>query len=148
MKSAKVHIRVEKSRKSFESENRVMPFFAIRAKFFTIAMFVGLTSAQAVQAQYPCNQTLGSNYGYQGPSNYGQPGMFPGQNNNFSSNYYSPNVYSPNNYSSMPSISVPSAYTQQMAIPNQSFYSSSVNYSSPHHSHHNWHPGHYMMGHY
>lgn len=122
-----------------------MLFRVLRVGFLTIAAIVGIGTMQTAQAQYSCGQSYGSGfggygsgygngygYGFQGPSFYGQQGM-----------------YSQSNYSPQPAYGFATGYAAPSPTINQSFYPSSSGYNSNHHHHsHPWHPGHYLMGHY
>ncbi len=135
-----------------------MLFRMLQIGCVVIVAFVG-RSAQSVQAQYPFGgQSCTNGNGYQGQSFYGQPGY--GQSGMFQnpgvSNFYMPGNYGPQNgYSPQPPFGYGGGYAMPGFNVNQSFYPSGLGYNTPapiqhnpsHHSHHAWHPGHYLFGH-
>lgn len=124
-----------------------MLFRLLRVGFLTVASVIGLGLSQSARAQFTCGQSYGAGYGggygggygFQGPSLYGQPGM-----------------YQQSNYLAQPSYGFGAGYAAQPTVVNQSFYPGNSGYNSGynqvdhhhHHSQHSWHPGHYLMGHY
>ena len=130
-----------------------MLFRMLQIGCVVITVFV-VTSAQSVQAQYPFGgQSCTNGNGYQGQSFYGQSGMFQNPGGNFGSNFYMPGNYGPQNgYSPQQPFGYGGGYASPGFNVNQSFYPSGMGYntSTPiqHHSHHAWHPGHYLFGHY
>ena len=118
-----------------------------------IAVFVAMP-APSVQAQYAFGgQSCSNGYGYQGQSFYGQSGMFQ---NPGGSNFYMPGNYgTQNGYSPQQPLGYGGGFASPGFNVNQSFYPSGMGYKTPapiqhhplHHSHHAWHPGHYLFGH-
>jgi len=110
-----------------------MLFRMLQIGCVVIVAFVG-RSAQSVQAQYPFGgQSCTNGNGYQGQSFYGPQ----------------------NGYSPQPPFGYGGGYAMPGFNVNQSFYPSGLGYNTPapiqhnpsHHSHHAWHPGHYLFGH-
>ena len=134
--------------------------------FAIIAVFVAMP-APSVQAQYAFGgQSCSNGYGYQGQSfygqsgygqpGYGQLGMFQNPGGNFGSNFYVPGNHGPQSgYSPQQTLGYAGGYYSPSMNVNQSFYPGSMSYNIPnpiqhqpsHHSHHAWHPGHYLFGH-
>lgn len=111
----------------------------VRKVLLLTAFSLGLGFTGAASGQQPCNQGYGvgyGGYGYQPQSPYG-----PISGGYAQQSYFGPNTYQPSG--------IPGGYAMPPA--GQNFNSYPVNVNVPiygHHNHHNWHPGHYLMGHY
>jgi len=116
---------------------------SLKAACFAVAFVLALGTTRSAQAQYSCGQGYGNGYAYQGQSYFGQPSWPPSYGGFQGTSLYG-------GYPQLPAMGYPSVVPSPVAIPQPSYYSNNYYGSQPSHdhSHHPWHPGHYLLGHY
>lgn len=122
-----------------------MSLRSLKVVCIAVAFVLALGTTQSLYAQYSCNQGFGNGFGYQGQSYYGQQPWAPSWGG-----YSGPSYFGSNGYPPVPSAGFPIGVPAPVGIPQQSYYSNNFynSNSGHHHSHHPWHLGHYLLGHY
>jgi hypothetical protein len=129
-----------------------------------VAVLVSFVSAEQASAQFPSYGGYGSGYGNSWNNNGWNGSSWNGNGNGLVNSYgvhhdhyckIPAQPYTQNFGQTFPSYGYGNSYSSnygnaapfsQYPTPQVSSYYSNNYYGQPHHSHHGWHPGHYLLG--